>query len=184
MSVEVSGCYYHEGKAAVAVCALCGAGICRKCAVKDDAGRTICVSCGNTILKEEHKRHRRMIKQKGGRFTEGKDFIAPGIIGCLLAAAMLIAMAVEGGFHNFLGRGIYGVIGIIFGIFITVYFMLSLTFGFVFINDLFASRITTRENYALLMLFEFMFALVLGWIPFTFYWIRFVVLKIIKKSKK
>ena len=77
MHPQVSRCYYHPDKSAVATCTKCGVGICRDCAVKDDQGRILCYRCGNEYLKLEHKEHRKKIKDSGGRFRKGTDFIVP-----------------------------------------------------------------------------------------------------------
>lgn len=87
MYVQVSKCYYHPERGAVATCTKCGVGICRECAVKDSRGRILCYRCGNEDLRQEHKEYRKKLKASGGRFRRGAEFIFPGIIGILIVAA-------------------------------------------------------------------------------------------------
>lgn len=174
MSVNVSCCYYHEGKAAVGVCAQCGAGICRECAVKDDTGRIICYKCGNKKLKQEHKQAKEMIKQQGGRFRNGSEFIKPGIIGGVLMIGAGLGLINDG----FLMLGHGSIIAFI----MIEYMIFSIPFAMIMLRDLFAARYMTLNDHWGMWLLKLFVSLLIGWIVFTFYLIRFVRTK--RKSAK
>lgn len=148
-NVQVNGCYYHTDKLAVAVCAECGAGVCENCAVRDDRGRIICVSCGNAILKEEHKQYRQLLKEQGGRFTNGKEFIKPGIIGLILIFGALFLAFHDGTlvqeYHALAG---YGDISRLFAgavaLLLFGYMIFSIPFAFLWMFDAFAPKYVRR----------------------------------------
>lgn len=189
-NVQVSGCYYHADKLAVAVCAECGAGVCENCAVKDDRGRIICVSCGNAILKKEHKQYRQMLKEQGGRFTNGKEFIKPGIIGLILAFGALFLICFHEGtlVQEFHTVAEYGDISRLFAdavaLLLLGYMIFSIPFALLWMFDAFAPKYVRRWDYFDKLFFRFCVALIFGWIIFTFYWIRFVIIKIKRKRTK
>ena len=172
MSVNVSRCYYHMDEPAVAVCAQCGAGICRRCAVKDDYGKVICSKCGNSNLKQEHREYRKLLKQNGGRFRDGTEFIIPGIIGILINIVIGFIDYKVNIFELGVTMG-----DIILRIFL-IYMFFSIPFCMTMLNDRFAPRYDTRLNHFSHWYFKICFSLFAGWIVFTFYLIRFIVCKI------
>lgn len=179
MSIQVSICYYHPNRETAATCSQCGVGICKRCTVIDDSGRAICYKCGNENLKLEHKEYRRELKQEGGHFCKGSDFIIPGIIGILI----IIAYFVLGYFAKEfrmpdLGSGIFGQI---MGYIMISYVLFSIPFGVIMLNDLFADRYMDSYVRSYLIFLKYFFAVIIGWICFTFYWLRFVILKIFHK---
>ena len=93
---NVSGCYYHPNKLSVAVCSECGHGLCRDCIVKGRSGKTLCIDCANRELKQEHKEYQRLLRENGGRFRTGKEFLLPGIIGIVLCVVVTFLMISDG----------------------------------------------------------------------------------------
>lgn len=177
MSVKISYCYYHEGTGAVAICSQCGVGICRDCAVKDDSGRVICVSCGNNNLRQEHKQYRQMLKQQGGRFRRGEEFIMPGIIGIFIILAMGAIMFFSE--SRFVAPdSLYDVLVYI----LVAYMFFSIPFAIILMNDIFAPKYDTINNRIGNWIIKVSVAIFTGWVVFTFYWVRFVVSKIRKKE--
>lgn len=188
-NVQVNGCYYHTNKSAVAVCAECGAGVCENCAVKDDRGRIICVSCGNAIYKEEQKQYRQMLKEQGGRFTNGKEFIKPGIIGLILIFGALFLVFHEGTlvqeFHTVAEYGdISGLFACAVALLLFGYMIFSIPFAFSWMLDALTPNYVRRWDFTAKWYFRVWAALFFGWIIFTFYWIRFVIIKIKRKRTK
>lgn len=177
MNVRISRCYYHVEKPAVAVCAQCGADICRECAVKDDFGRIICCECGNNNLKQEHKKYREALKQQGGRFRDGKEFVIPGIIGILINIVICLIAYNE----NFLVSG-NGVMMDILVMIPVMYVFFSIPFCMIMLNDRFAPRYDTWYNHFSGWYWKIVISFLVGWIVFTFYLIRYIIIKI--KSKK
>lgn len=188
MSVQVGRCYYHPDKASVAVCAKCGVGICEECTVIGDDGRAICYQCGNEALRQEHKEYRRLLKERGGRFVEGRDFLVPAIVGIIL---ILVAGALayrEGyigsrgaelvgfSFAQYIGKGGSTALYIVF-LALCAYFLFSIPFCYVLIDDLFASKYRSFSNRISHMITIFLISYFVGWIVFTFVWIRFLVRK-------
>lgn len=169
MNVQVSKCYYHVDRPAVAVCQQCGVGICKECAVKDDLGRVICYKCGNS--KREHKEYRELLKQQGGRFRSGKEFILPGIIGILIDVIGGIMSFFGGAFNNITWQGTT-----IIAFIIIAYTCFSIPFCMIILNDRFAPRYDTLYNRCWLWILKLYFSLLVGWIVF-FYLIRFIVIK-------
>ena len=184
MSVKVNGCYYHEGKAAVAVCAQCGVGICRQCAVKDNKGRVICVSCGNKNLKEEHKKYRQMQKQQGARFKDKKEFMKPGIIGLLIVFVTFAYVFYEGVIFQEIGRcrNIIEVFFFIIAMILFAYMLFSIPFAIILMEDIIPPKYATIMDIIGKWLLRVFVSLFLGWIVFTFYWVRCVILN--KKKTK
>lgn len=185
MYTKISNCYYHVERPSVALCSKCGVGICRECAVKD-GGRILCVSCGNENLKMEHKQYRQMLKQQGGRFKSAKEFIIPGIIGLLIILTIVVLI----GFTDSEAilreinhcNNIYQIFGLLLaGIFIA-YALFSVPFAVILMNDIFAPKYDTRWNILSKWYFRFWIALFFGWIVFTFYLVRFIIIRI--KAKK
>lgn len=111
MVVSVGRCYYHNDRPSVAVCSICGAGICKDCARKNN-GQIVCTECYAELSvekdREEHREFRRQVKAAGGwkkaagrwknKFTTAREFILPGIIGVILVVIMWIFGISE--FHN------------------------------------------------------------------------------------
>lgn len=171
MGIKISNCYYHGNRPAVATCAQCGVGICRECAVKDDSGRIICYKCGNSNLKQEHKEYREMIKEQGGRFRNGTEFIVPGIIGILIAIA--------GGWFIYFGPFDMRVFTGVNKDFIMIeYLLFSSPFGMIMLNDRFAPKYDTWSNLFNTWFLKVMFSFFIGGIVFAFYLFRFVMSKI------
>lgn len=164
MNVQISNCYYHNERLAVATCAQCGAGICRGCAVKDDSGKVICFECGNSNIKQEHKEYRKMLKQQGGRFISGKEFILPGIIGVLIIVAVCLLDHFLNRYYSadgfFGGINDYGIIGIIF----VAYMLFSIPFCMIMLNDIFAPRYDTINNRFNKWYFKVVISMCVGWL--------------------
>lgn len=180
MHPQVSRCYYHPDKSAVATCTKCGVGICRDCAVKDDQGRILCYRCGNEYLKLEHKEHRKKIKESGGRFRKGTDFIVPGIIGILFVIAFGVALYYNPsqqlsstGEYAYLNFVIYSMIA---------YLLFSIPFGYIVLSDLFAPKYDTVNDSLFKWLLKLTISLFAGWIFFTFFLVRFIIRKITSKA--
>lgn len=179
MNVQVNTCYYHLNRSAVATCSQCGVGICKGCTVRDDSGRAICYKCGNENLKQEHREYRRELKEQGGRFKDVGDFIIPAIIGILIIIAFFVlGYFVEEFRIPDMGAGTFGQI---MAYFLISYFLFSIPFGVIMLNDIFADRYVTLSDRIYLKFLKYTFAIIIGWISFTFYWLRFAILKILKK---
>lgn len=178
MKLPVSGCYYHPGELAVAVCAKCGVGICRECAVKNEQGTIICYQCGNEQLKKEHKEFRRMLKERGGRFSTWGDFIVPGIIGVLIDIAYLILVYV--GYPDSSYDSISKV-QIFLAHILLCYNLFSIPFIYIWTGDLFAPKYEgLRERMDRKLLrggFAFTTGGLLGGVIFTIILIRFLIRK-------
>lgn len=131
MQFLASKCYYHPERGAVATCAKCGAGICRDCAVKHDGGVILCYQCENEYLRKEHREYRKQLKERGGSFTKGTDFIIPSIVGLLLIAVFgaLEYFGVTNNPPN--GAG---------GYLLEAYLLFSIPFSYTLISDLFAPK--------------------------------------------
>lgn len=167
MGVPVGGCYYHEGRLAVSVCAKCGVGICKECAVRDDSGRILCIDCANEESWQEHQRQREILKKEGGRFRHGTEFVAPTIKGILIAAVVGLILYIS---DSYSVCGIAEIIG-------TSYILFSIPFGIIMINDRFAVQYGSSDR----RLKRFFISVTIGWAAFAFYLIRFICRKI--KSK-
>ena len=141
MYLQASRCYYHPERGAVATCAKCGVGICKSCAVKDPQGRIVCYQCGNEALKEEHREYRKWLKERGGTFSTGKDFIVPGIIGIIINVVIGIISLYNG--INITSDSIY--VDFAARIFLFYYFF-SIPFCYILINNLFAGKYDTISN--------------------------------------
>lgn len=188
MSVNVSGCYYHPDKGAVATCAQCGRGVCSSCAVQDNkTGRIICYRCANTKINQKQKEHRKLLKETGGRFSEGRDFIRPIIRGIIWVIIVLIAVGL---LDYFVAKGelFYDVnwdIGTItVGVMIwgwMLFWIFGIPFGMIWWNDVFPKKYTNTEWANVRSVLGIIFSIFFGWILFTFYLIRFIVIKIRKK---
>lgn len=190
MSAQVGRCYYHPDKASVAVCAKCGVGICEECTVIDDDGRAICYQCGNEALRQEHKEYRRQLKERGGRFAEGKDFLVPALIGIILIlvagvfayrAGILGSIGIEqvsAAFPFLRASKGTAIAGYVVFMAFCAYFLFSIPFCYILINDLFASRnYKSLINLLLRIVIIFAVSYFVGWIVFTFVWIRLLVRK-------
>ncbi|NBI10733.1 hypothetical protein D1641_12025 [Colidextribacter sp. OB.20] len=174
MRLQASGCYYHSGRAAVAICAKCGVGVCRECAVKDEYGTILCYQCGNEKLREEHREHRKRLKEAGGRFRKGTEFIIPGIIGALIVIVVCVLNYTgigHGGIKNSLGVGIEGMIGIF-------YILFSIPFCYIALNDLLVPKYDTMFERIRKWVEKIAISLAIGCIVFTFFWIRFLIGKL------
>lgn len=181
MNIKVVGsCYYHPERSAVAICPQCNAGICRECAVTDDSGRVICYRCGNSNLKQEHKKYREMLKQQGGRFRNGTEFIIPSIIGIIILVVTGLAAVLSGNANLINTFKDIGTVEIIAGAMLA-YMLFSIPFCMTMLNDLFAPKYDTMHNRFDKWYIKACISLFVGWIVFTFYWIRFIVTKIRKK---
>ncbi len=180
MSTQISNCYYHPERGSVATCAKCGVGICKDCAIKDD-GKILCYQCENEILKQEHKEYRKQLKANGGRFSKGKEFIVPGIIGLL----MVIAAGVLAYFGCFDFRMFNGRPGFLLGaLLFFAYLLFSTPFCYIVLSDLFASKCDTIYGLCLKCYFKLFVSLLFGWIVFTFFWIRFIFRKVRARRKQ
>lgn len=177
MNIKVVGsCYYHPERSAVAICPQCNAGICRECAVKDDSGRVICYRCGNSNLKQEHRKYREMLKQQGGRFRNGTEFIKPTIIGIIILVVIGLVTVFSKDSNLRIIVMDEGITGIIAGIMV-VYILFSIPFCMAMLNDLFAPKYDTLYSRFNKWYIKFAISLFAGWIVFTFYWIRYIVTK-------
>ncbi len=174
MYVQVSRCYYHPGRGAVAICAKCGVGICRDCAVKDDQGIILCYKCGNEKLRQEHEEYRARLKESGGRFKRGSEFIVPGIIGILIVVG-IGAIVHYGGINNTMDESVF------FRVFLA-YFLFSIPFCYIVLSDLFAPKYDTIDNKLNNWCVKIVISLVFGGIVFTFLWVRFIIRKIASKK--
>lgn len=176
MYLQASRCYYHPERGAVAICAKCGVGICRECAVKNNLGQVLCYQCGNEQLRLEHKAHRKRLKEGGGRFRTGREFIFPGIVGiCIIIGVVLLD-------HFYNNNKI--MVGGIFYISLFSYILFSLPFGYILLNDLFAPKYDTIYSGFYKWYWKVWIALLFGWIAFTFYWIRFVIGKVAPRKNE
>lgn len=176
MRLQASGCYYHPGRLAVAVCAKCGVGICRDCAVKNAQGTIICYKCGNEELRQEHKEYRKWLKERGGNFSKGTDFIVPGIIGILIVVGMAMLFYLSGQLNEIVretGKD---------GISIIIYELFTIPFCYIVIDDLFAHKYDTTFNLINNWVGKIAISFILGGIVFPVILIHFIIRK--NKSKK
>lgn len=178
MYIQVSRCYYHPDTPAVAACSSCGVGICKGCAVKDDQGRIICYKCGNKLLKQEHREYQEMLKESGGRFRKGTEFIIPGIIGVLIVVAFGVSIYYDPSSY-------FSSTGPTFIDFVTIlvlgYMLFSIPFGYIALSDFFAPKYNKIDDIVFKTTIKVSISLFIGWIFFTFFWIRFIVRKITSK---
>lgn len=184
MRQQVSNCFYHPDRSAVATCSKCGVGICEYCAVKDVQGKIVCYRCGNEDLKQEHKEYRKSLKERGGRFRKGTEFIVPGIVGTLLVVLsfILLKYSAENGTGS-LSSIIDGWEKMLVNA-ILAYFIFSLPFCYILLNDLFAPKYDTAHNNFGKFLLKILISFLFGWLVFTFLWIRFIVRKIMSSKSK
>ena len=210
MANQVGGCYYHEGRLAVATCSKCGVGLCRDC-VRKDRGAIICPNCErellrqgvrqqNQRLKADDQEYRQWLKERGGHFVEGKDFLIPAIIGLVIAGFFcghyLYNYLTDLFYRWSIGEGYTPtVVEIILltatlaaQMFVMFYLAFSIPFGYVTIRDIFPYRVLSSDTGAsfILILTRFCFiamgASIFGWAFFTFYWVRFLVRR--RRAKK
>lgn len=179
MRLQASGCYYHPGRLAVAVCAKCGVGICRDCAVKNAQGTIICYKCGNEELRQEQKGYRKWLKERGGHFSKGTDFIVPGIIGILLVALGIFGCLFESSRNANFHMGVvdYMALGAV------SYILFSIPFCYIVLDDLFAWKYRTSSQRQDKLFIKVMISFMLGWIAFPFILIRFIIRRKILKNK-
>ncbi len=178
MNGNASNCYYHPDRGTVATCAKCGVGICSECAVKDDRGRVLCYKCGNELLKQEHKEYRKWLKERGGRFSEGRDFIKPGIVGFLFAAVVIGLSIAEGILALAERASLPGFIG---ALLFLAYMLFSIPFCFLVLDDLLVPKHKSWFS-SVYFLFQIVVSVLFGWVVFTFIWVRLLVRK--NKAKK
>lgn len=178
MGLPISGCYYHSGRLAVATCARCGVGICKACAVKDEHGTILCYRCGNEKLKQQHREHRKSLKEGGGRFSRGVEFILPGIIGLLIAAVGIIGLRYTGGVSLNEGSLVSSAVYILIA-----YMLFSIPFCYTVLCDLFAPKYDTFNNHFGRWYFKVIISLVGGWLVFSFVLIRFIARKLGRKKQ-
>lgn len=194
MPSQVSRCYYHPENGSVATCSKCGIGLCSKCVRHDLQGRVVCPTCckeeirkANKLANQEHKEYRKALKESGGQFSSGRDFIRPGIIGMLLliGAGLLCFLNYsemqEEISHNI---ALFGIGTTIFmGVFMA-YFLFSIPFCYVVIDDLFPNWYMTGDSIRFKKFIILVVSMFVGWIVFTFYWVRFIIRKIRSRKKK
>lgn len=160
MKLDASGCYYHPGRRAVAVCSKCGVGVCKECAVKN--GHTIlCYQCADEMLWQEHQEYRKELKEAGGRFIHGTEFIIPGIIGFLIVIAGNGALIYDGNMGHLMHDA--NILLVLLARFLFSYFLFSIPFSFVIINDLFIPQYYNLEKVAI----NLILSLFVGWIVFV-----------------
>lgn len=189
MPLRVSGCYYHPGRGTVAICAECGVGICRECAVYDSRGRIVCRQCANEEWRQEHKEYRKQLKANGGRFVTGKDFLVPGIIGILLVIAAQVGFALQilysNPFYSY-DSNLALMLMIMTGIALT-YYVFSMPFCWLTLSDLIPTYYSTTELAlvnGLKLLLKVTVTFFVGWLIFTVLWVRFLVRKHRSKNSK
>lgn len=117
----------------------------------DDRDRIICYQCGNKILKQQHKDHKKELKEQGGRFRHGTEFVVPAIIGVLIVVVVAFAT-------HYLDNT-----NILTGI-ILAYVLFSIPFGVIWINDIFAPKYDNGVDLVIKIVPKFMFAVCFGWI--------------------
>lgn len=168
--LRASGCYYHPGRLAVAICPKCGVGICRECAVKAQ-GRILCYKCANEDIIQEHKEYRKWLKERGGNFSRGQDFIIPGIKGILLAVFGFIIYPYISA-NNFEVQYFP----------LMLYSLFSSPFLFTILDDLESHKYMKLKNLIDNWMVKVLISYVFGWIIFPFILIRFIIIK--NKQKK
>lgn len=178
MQTQVRNCYYHPDRGSVAVCAKCGVGICRECAATDQHGRIVCRQCGNEELRQEHKEYRKRLKESGGRFSSGREFIVPSIIGILIVIVAGVMLFYEG-YISQMFRASWSMA--FFASFVFAYFLFSIPFCYLELSDLLAPKYDTIYNHVFKCVMKITISIFVGWIVFTYIWIRFIVRK--TKSK-
>lgn len=169
MQLQASKCYYHPERGAVTTCAKCGVGICKECSAKVDRGRILCYQCGNEYLKREHKEYRKWIKERGGRFREGRDFVFPGIIGVLIVIAYITI-----DYFHLLGSTSY-IIGKWADTFFMAYILFSWPFSFIMLGELLYLKFNSELLNRIKFIIKFAISLLFGWIIFPFILIRFII---------
>lgn len=175
MNVQVRSCYYHPDRPAVAVCAECGVGICKSCTVKSSSGKAICVRCGNEKLRQEHKEFRRVLRERGGRFRTGNEFVVPGIIGTFLCIVCGISLFFDGSFNNLLqnlSAGPIEAFGCIFGILFIGYHIFAIPFCVQGLRDIFPPRYGPRMTIPRMLTYGLLVPTV-SWLFLSFYLVRF-----------
>lgn len=182
MQTQVGKCYYHPDVGSVALCAKCGVGLCRDCAISE-GGKILCPLCADELLKQEHKEYRKWIKERGGHFVEGRDFIKPGIIGLLMILVFAVLEVVLDQ-NQFISAMFYSSLPLpvcVFLIVLLAYLIFSIPFGYVIVNDLFAPR-CRRGLTSLTFAFTATVSFTFGWIIFAVILVQFFVCK--KRTRK
>lgn len=177
MQTQVGKCYYHPDMGSVALCAKCGVGLCRDCAISE-GGKILCPSCANELLKQEHKEYRKWIKERGGHFVEGRDFIRPGVIGLLMILVFAVLEVVLDHnqfilamFHSNLPLPVCAFLIVLFA-----YLTFSIPFGYIIVNDLFTPRYH-RGLVSLTFAFTVTISVTFGWIIFAVILVQFFARK-------
>lgn len=197
MPVQVSGCYNHPERKAVATCSKCGVGLCESCVRKDFEGRVVCPSCHrdelrreNKELYQEYKEFRKALKERGGQFSQGKDFIRPGIIGGLLVIITILAYSFVPELREHVSYSVAsleaegGMGGVVLFFVLLEYWWFSVPFCYIVVRDLFPPRYSLFEGVPTRILVATMVSPLIGGLVFTFYWVRFVIRKIRSRKKK
>lgn len=165
---NVSGCYYHPNKLSVAVCSECGHGLCRDCIVKGRSGKTLCIDCANRELKQDHKEYQRLLRENGGRFRTGREFLLPGIIGIVLCVAVTFLMISDGHFFSSSDNPVGSIPAILF----SEYNIFAVPFCVRGLMDRFAPRYTTSPP-ILRPIIYLTVPLFASWLFLSFYLVRF-----------
>jgi len=148
--------------------------------VKDDQGIVLCYKCGNEKLRQEHEEYRARLKESGGRFRKGTEFIVPGIVGIIIAVAGGALLYFFGDTNDAIfGENVF--IGFI-AYCLFEYTLFSIPFCYIMLSDLFAPKYDTINDKFDKWYFKVVISLFGGWIVFTFLWVRFLIRKIMSKK--
>ena len=173
--IILGNCYYHAGKFAVTTCTNCGVSICKECAVKDFDKNIICVQCGNRMLKEDHKAFRKEVKDRGGMFSEGVEFIIPSIVGIILAVAFIVTTMNVDAFKPLYSEDTKTIIAVCAAYFVLFF---GLPYGYVALRELFADRFVSFGAIIGIWWLKVMVSMFFGWLFFLFFIIRFIIRRI------
>lgn len=168
MHHNVSGCYYHPNRLSVAVCSECGHGLCRDCIIKGRSGKTLCIDCANSELKQEHKEYRKILRERGGRFRTGKDFVVPGMIGIVLCIALTLLAIADRQAFTLPNDPLQTAVVIVF----LEYHIFAVPFCIRGLMDIFAPRYTAHLSMLKIIIYVIVPAIA-SWLFLSFYLVRF-----------
>lgn len=170
MGYRVNFCYYHPDRTTVAIYSKCGVGICISCTVKRRSGKALCVRCANEELREEHNEFRKLLRERGGRFRTGKEFIVPSIIGIVLCVALTLLIF----FDSQPLYMSYDSLDVIVSVVAMIFFecnIFEIPFCVRGLMDIFAPRYSTSLSILKIIIY-FIVPLLASWLFLSFYLVR------------
>lgn len=170
MDYRINSCYYHPDRPTVAVCAKCGVGICKSCTIKGSSKKALCIRCANEELRKEHHEFRKLLREKGGRFRTGKEFIVPSIIGIALCVALTL-LAFFDSQHPSMPHDPLNATAFVVAILFLEYNFFAIPFCVRGLMDIFAPRYRTSPSILKIIIYVIV-PLLASWLFLSFYLVR------------